>query len=103
MNLAIQYLRGIAAIVVVFAHFRFIPGLNGGAIGVDIFFILSGYIMSLISPKYINNRLIFIKKRFIRVYPLYLFFFLTVSLFYISVDSLDITQFLYSFIFVGAR
>ena len=79
MNLPIQYLRGIAAILVVFANFRFIPGLNGGAIGVDIFFILSGYIMSLTSAKYINDKLIFIKKRFIRVYPLYLFFLLIIS------------------------
>jgi peptidoglycan/LPS O-acetylase OafA/YrhL len=101
MNLPIQYLRGIAAILVVFAHFRFIPWLNGGAIGVDIFFILSGYIMSLTSAKYINNRLIFIKKRFIRVYPLYLFFLLIISFFYLLFDKLDINQFLYSFAFIG--
>lgn len=101
INLPIQYLIGIAAILVVFAHFRFIPGLNGGAIGVDIFFILSGYIMSLTSVKYTKNRLIFIKERFIRVYPLYFFFLLMISFFLYLFDKLDINQFLYSFAFIG--
>ena len=57
--------------------------------------------MSLTSAKYINDKLIFIKKRFIRVYPLYLFFLLIISFFHFLFNKLDINQFLYSFAFIG--
>ena len=74
MNKQIQYLRGIASILVVFAHFKGVPFISSicGAIGVDIFFIISGYIMNLIIPKYSNNTLLFIKNRIIRIFPLYI-------------------------------
>lgn len=43
-----------------------------GAAGVDIFFVISGFIMVYISNKKESNGLVFIKNRFSRVYPIYL-------------------------------
>ncbi len=43
----IEGLRGIAVICVLLFHFR-TPGFNGGFAGVDVFFVISGYLMTLI-------------------------------------------------------
>ena len=42
---SINALRAVAVIIVVFFHFR-IPGFWGGYIGVDIFFVISGFLMT---------------------------------------------------------
>ena len=59
--------------MVVFAHYPifFLSNFHG-AIGVDIFFIISGYIISKSSPKYITNPRRFLINRLIRLYPLWL-------------------------------
>lgn len=97
----IQLLRGIAALLVVMYH---IPALvekyglgtynplsigRWGAFGVDVFFVISGYIMAKVSVGKSKSPFIFITKRFERIYPLY--FILTVTLVLI--------QFLYPSIF----
>jgi peptidoglycan/LPS O-acetylase OafA/YrhL len=46
----IQVLRGIAIIAVVGYHLR-VPGFNNGFLGVDLFFVISGYLMAAIYPK----------------------------------------------------
>ncbi|QTP13918.1 acyltransferase [Serratia symbiotica] len=74
--------RGIAAVYVVIYHI-INPSesyfINNGYLGVDIFFVLSGYVLSYTHlqdfssyfsiKKYFN----FITSRFIRVWPLYFF------------------------------
>lgn len=84
----IQILRGIAASLVLFNHLRVIeakyfggnPLLEGfmlGNSGVDLFFVISGFIIALVSKELFGswrNALNFIKKRLIRVVPLYWFF-----------------------------
>ncbi len=74
MNLSIQYLRGIAATLVVFEHFSVFPNIRHfcGAIGVDIFFIISGFIMSMSVRKYKDRRAEFVFNRVVRIYPLYI-------------------------------
>lgn len=67
----INGLRAIAAILVVFYHFK-ISFFNGGYIGVDIFFVISGYLMNEICTKSYGNKgwiLAFYKKRLDRIYP----------------------------------
>jgi peptidoglycan/LPS O-acetylase OafA/YrhL len=43
----INGLRGLAVLAVVLYHFR-VPGFDGGYIGVDVFFVISGYLMTQI-------------------------------------------------------
>ena len=78
----LQYLRGIAALMVVFYHSRSYFGdvpdwTRIGSRGVDIFFVISGFIMAYATRHLaddvtaIKASLIFLSKRFIRVVPLY--------------------------------
>ena len=68
----INALRALAVLLVVFYHFN-IPYFNGGYSGVDIFFVISGYLMSkIIINKLNNNDLNFIEfynKRAFRIIP----------------------------------
>jgi exopolysaccharide production protein ExoZ len=79
----IQYLRGIAAMMVVFHHVRHVFGdvsgwTNFGETGVDIFFVISGFIMAYMTPlsrdkmaDRLSDMRRFWLKRFIRIVPLY--------------------------------
>jgi exopolysaccharide production protein ExoZ len=84
----LQVLRGVAALLVVFAHSidyqqTFLPGHsaissfysleNFGAVGVDIFFVISGFIMATIAPDAGEERAAigFAAKRWIRIVPIY--------------------------------
>lgn len=82
LDLGVQYLRGAAALFVVFFHLRnlissVIPGINlgdllfgEGSAGVDIFFVISGYIIALsTNDKLRSTSRSFIIKRFFRLYP----------------------------------
>ena len=79
----IDGLRAIAVLLVIFYHlgFSFIPG---GFIGVDIFFVLSGFLItSIINKKIITNSFTFSDfylKRIRRIYPLLLFVMLITSI-----------------------
>ncbi|MCE0522570.1 MAG: acyltransferase [Methylacidiphilales bacterium] len=85
----IQALRGIAALLVVWGHLKFpmadlCPGAESnplvqtahGAIGVDLFFIISGYVICLTACKRHGRALDFFLARVARVSPLYLAAFL---------------------------
>lgn len=79
----IQHLRGLAALLVVLFHSigtassygfnsGFISHLSGfGAFGVDIFFVISGFIMMHIQSRTPKTTYEFIKSRAIRIIPLY--------------------------------
>lgn len=68
----INALRALAVLLVVFYHFN-IPYFEGGYAGVDIFFVISGYLMSRIILEKINtktlNFLDFYSKRAFRIIP----------------------------------
>lgn len=76
--LSIQYLRAAAALMVVFFHadgmaqeyFQF-AGLPFGAAGVDIFFVISGFIMWVTTASDRITPLSFAVNRVIRIVPLY--------------------------------
>lgn len=76
--LSIQYLRAAAALMVVFFHadgmaqeyFRF-AGLPFGASGVDIFFVISGFIMWVTTAPERITPASFVMNRVIRIVPLY--------------------------------
>lgn len=93
----IQALRGVATILVVLYHatqffgtYYQISPLGGfflfGFSGVHLFFVLSGFIISMIHSQDIDKPsryLSFIKKRFIRIYPIYWFFLAIISLWFL--------------------
>ena len=76
--LSIQYLRALAAILVVFVHAqqqypigeRLIPSAFGFG-GVDLFFLISGFVMTYTVAHHPLNRLDFLKRRAVRIVPLY--------------------------------
>ncbi len=75
---SIQYLRGIAALMVVFAHSneQFMTGLHRvwrdiGWSGVDLFFVISGFIMTYTVARGDFTRETFVKKRVARIVPMY--------------------------------
>lgn len=73
----LQVLRAFASISVVLAHMRFtLPGMHAfGTFGVDVFFVISGYIMARILH---NNPDFFVRRRLLRIVPPYWFFTLLI-------------------------
>lgn len=70
----IHALRGLAVISVMLFHYRF-EYFKGGFLGVDIFFVISGYLMSLLLDEKINYKIIlkFYLKRLKRLLPALIF------------------------------
>lgn len=81
----INFLRAIAVILVVLYHFN-IQGFSLGFIGVDIFFVISGFLMTKIIIEKLNNNTLslfqFYKSRAIRLIPA--LFFICFFVFIIS-------------------
>jgi exopolysaccharide production protein ExoZ len=85
----VQALRGIAALLVIWAHLKFpvqalVPGAEripfiaagNGAMGVDLFFCISGFVISIAACKRHYGPLEFFAARLARVCPLYFCFVL---------------------------
>jgi exopolysaccharide production protein ExoZ len=94
---SIQFLRGFAALAVVIHHtggyvkryfepnLLFADKFSIGFAGVDLFFVISGFIIHFTSKKYLDNPSKlkeYLQKRFIRVYPIY--WIITTILFFSS-------------------
>jgi peptidoglycan/LPS O-acetylase OafA/YrhL len=90
-------LRGLAALIVVLYHFleqdtyfqSVVPSLiKRGYLGVDVFFVLSGFVMALSYGRCFKDRVtvsdytLFMVKRLARIFPLYLFITLIFQLKY---------------------
>ena len=77
----IDSLRGYAVIAVILYHFK-VPFFQGGYIGVDIFFVISGYLItSIIFREIMDKKFDFInfyERRIRRIIPI-LFFVLIIS------------------------
>lgn len=84
-------LRGVAVLLVLFFHFGRLPnssiGLEFGWIGVQLFFVLSGYLITRILLDQKNQSLllylkVFYWRRSLRIFPLYFAFLLSLVLLY---------------------
>jgi exopolysaccharide production protein ExoZ len=76
--LPIQYLRGIAALMVVWFHaVGQVPGMDTffasrfGGSGIDLFFVISGFIMTVTTQSAPVTATEFMRRRIVRVVPLY--------------------------------
>jgi exopolysaccharide production protein ExoZ len=71
--ISLQYLRAVAALMVVYFHMHW--GIKSicdlGALGVDIFFVISGFIVWHTTTNRSTTPLEFIKRRLARIVPLY--------------------------------
>ncbi|RAY33797.1 acyltransferase, partial [Enterobacter kobei] len=88
---SIHLLRGMAALFVVLFHFRgYLNGVyaqkdlgtilfGSGAFGVDLFFMISGFIIAL-STQSITSKTVFAIRRFFRIYPAFIVIFIIGSL-----------------------
>jgi len=77
----LQVLRAVAALLVLWAHLKFVvtsqsPWIQTafGAIGVDIFFVISGFVISMTAAKRGDQWRGFITDRFARIAPIYFLF-----------------------------
>lgn len=116
MMYSIQYLRAIAAILVVILHSfykesQYIMKLNSNMlfanIGVDIFFVISGFIMAYTFKENSNGN-VFLIKRCIRILPLYwltsILALLSILLFGgQSVEKIYATNIFYSFFLIPSE
>jgi len=92
----LQVLRGIAALMVVFHHGIIqlpavearLGGLTFGQLGVDVFFVISGFVIYLSASKPDTEARTFLLDRLIRVVPLYWFFTLLLAGLALSLPSL---------------
>jgi peptidoglycan/LPS O-acetylase OafA/YrhL len=86
----IQVLRAVAIIFVVAYHFD-LPGFGNGFLGVDVFFIISGYLMAQVYR--VGEKKSFLIKRAKRLLPAYfLTILITVFVSLLVVESSDFTQ-----------
>ena len=85
-RLDLQFLRGISVILVFLYHLK-IPGFQNGFLGVDIFFVLSGFLMAKLAEK--ASPLEFYSRRLKRLLPAYLvvIFFTTLIVSIITIPS----------------
>lgn len=87
----IDGLRGIAILLVILFHFK-VPGFEGGFAGVDIFFVISGYLIgSIILSELSENKfslVSFYKRRVRRILPpLYTVVFVSLLFSFCFLDS----------------
>ncbi|MCF7826018.1 MAG: acyltransferase [Candidatus Marinimicrobia bacterium] len=88
----LQLLRGLAALMIVFVHLgvaegrygsllgaRILDGMRVGTAGVDIFFVISGFVMMMVVITRPISPNLFLKNRLTRIYPNYWIYFLLVG------------------------
>jgi peptidoglycan/LPS O-acetylase OafA/YrhL len=89
-RLDIQILRGIAVIYVILFHLN-LDFFSSGFLGVDVFFVISGFLMTVIYKN--SNAIEFYKKRAIRLLPAYFFtIFLAIFLAVLIVNPIDLEE-----------
>lgn len=93
--------RGLAISLVLISHFYPVNGLNLGRFGVDIFFVLSGMLMSNILYVKRVPLSTFYKRRFSRVFPVFLVFLSLICLASVVFKlSAEHQNYLYSLLFL---
>lgn len=78
--------RGLAITFLLIGHFFPVPGINFGHVGVNLFFVLSGYLMGRLL--FIKNTEIpiFYRRRISRIVPAHIFFILGIIVFSVATE-----------------
>lgn len=109
---SIHYLRGIAALLVVAFHAKFMLNdtysqinlgnllFQSGEAGVDLFFIISGFIIALSTEKY-QSASSFVIKRFFRIYPVFFICLIFVAI--MKYGQYDITRLFTSLLLIQSN
>ena len=96
----IDGLRSIAVLSVIFYHLGFTTIFGSGFTGVDIFFVISGYLItSIIYTEMVEERFSFLdfyERRVRRIFPIFLFVTLTTLVFAYYIDFYNMRNFLNS-------
>ena len=79
--------RGLAIALLLLGHFFPLPGINFGRLGVDLFFVLSGFLMSRIL--FIKNVPIglFYRRRIARIFPVHFIFLLLILVYFFVAEK----------------
>ena len=107
-------LRGLSSLMIIFYHFEKVYSpdwfynfffVRQGQIFVDVFFVMSGFVIALNYQKInsLNFFIKFLKKRFLRLYPLLLFTAIFFLLFFIFRDYLFKNGYSYLFNFKNSQ
>lgn len=106
-NHSIETLRAAAVILVFLNHLHSLKvltvpyfGISGGWIGVQIFFVISGYLIIKSAIRY--SAVDYVRHRFFRIYPAYLLWFFVFSIVFgdLRFDSFDLESFLVHLFFL---
>lgn len=73
--------RGLAITFLLIGHFASIPGINFGSVGVNLFFVLSGYLMGQLLFIKETPIPVFYRRRISRIVPAHVFFILCLTVF----------------------
>lgn len=82
----LQYLdgwRGLAITFLLIGHFLPVPGINLGTVGVNLFFVLSGYLMGQLLFVKETPITVFYRRRISRIVPAHFFFVVCVTAFHL--------------------
>lgn len=79
--------RGLAITFLLIGHFFPVPGINLGAVGVNLFFVLSGLLMARVLFVQQTPISIFYKRRISRIFPAVFVFIATITLLYVMLGQ----------------
>jgi exopolysaccharide production protein ExoZ len=103
--IGVQYLRGVAAMLVVIHHLYF-SDTQLGPFGVQIFFVISGFVMWYTTTESYASALDFWRRRLVRIVPLYWIFLsilLAIALStpqYLKTTAISLSAVIQSFLFI---
>jgi peptidoglycan/LPS O-acetylase OafA/YrhL len=93
--------RGMAIALVLVDHFFYLPGVDSGRFGVDVFFVLSGMLMSNILFVKRSSLGIFYKRRISRIIPTFLLYIIVICFTrYLSSNNFDYKSILSTVLFM---
>lgn len=93
--------RGLAIVFLLIGHFFPVPGINFGVVGVNFFFVLSGYLMGQLL--FVKNTPIpiFYRRRISRIFPAHIVFILVIVVFFVFRGDLNISETITALFFVN--